>query len=381
MSEIGLSARTHKYFVTKTPFDTATNNLPLLNELRKHGKLHFTGLSDGIRSPHVRPVGSPTYMGLDGEGATVTTDTTNAARTALWEWKNLFKEYSVPRTMLQLDSNKDHEAAAYLDSQIQANASSILSTLEASLYGDGTGSSGYAIDGLGNAVAIDPTVGEYGGIDRSVDSYWQNVSVDATTVPGTTGPTTVDNILDRVSYIISKLQSNGCTPTHIVLGNGWYTMFNSALRKIGYMQTVLQENYKDSRGIQALAGYRWLNYEGLTVINAGGLQRVDTGVGGMPDTGLAYVLDLNTIDLVYGVNKADMARIKGYVDEINKNGQGDGYCDVTDLFTLATPLLDDTGTMFHKDKNTPNYFSQVQFNGNFIVSDPRKQGVLYELSV
>jgi hypothetical protein len=42
------------------------------------------------------------------------------------------------------------------------------------LYGDGTGNGGKNLDGLGAAVAVSPTSGTYGGINRATWTFWQN---------------------------------------------------------------------------------------------------------------------------------------------------------------------------------------------------------------
>jgi hypothetical protein len=58
--------------------------------------------------------------------------------------------------------------------------------LAGGVYADGTGTGGKEITGLGAAVPVSPTTGTYGGIDRSVWSFWRN---QYTSAPNTNAAT------------------------------------------------------------------------------------------------------------------------------------------------------------------------------------------------
>lgn len=369
---MGLVARAHKAFIESMPLDVAISNNPLLFELYKAGRMKFMGLSDRIYSPHIAP--SADVVATDSSGSGMIEDTGEVSFAANVGWKTLPAEFEVTADAVDLSKNTENQAAEYYFNKFQSVAASIVNSLELQLYGDGTQSSGYAIDGLAAAVSQTPDVGTYAGISAENNPHWRNVAVDATTVPGTAGATTADNILARIRYTINKISLNGVSPTHIFLGADWYNMFEEALEKKERISTTVVETDSESKGNTAKAGFRYMHYKGLKVVNAGGLKRSSHGTyTGMPDSGLAYILDIDSIYLPYGVSHSDMSALKSHYNiEPSKVGS------VEQLFLLVAAVMDDKGTMLHKKDGSLNFFGQMKFKGNLIVCDRGKQGVLFE---
>jgi hypothetical protein len=61
-----------------------------------------------------------------------------------------------------------------LDARLSVAESTLANLISGGLYSDGTGAGGKEIDGLDAAVALDPTTGVYGGIDRATWTFWRN---------------------------------------------------------------------------------------------------------------------------------------------------------------------------------------------------------------
>lgn len=108
-----------------------------------------------------------------GKGDTISINDTQPLTVARYDWKYLAG--SVVRYFVDDQRNRGKSAVIKLmNAKIDNLQSSLIDKLEESLFGDGTGDDGKAIDGLDNLVAILPTTGTPGQIDRSVYTWWRN---------------------------------------------------------------------------------------------------------------------------------------------------------------------------------------------------------------
>ena len=108
-----------------------------------------------------------------GKGGVVSLQATDALTVAHFEWKYLtghiiryFADFQKNRGEAQL-TNK-------VNADIDNLQASLIDKIEEALFGDGTGDSGKAINGLGNLVATNPTTGTVGNINRATYSWWRN---------------------------------------------------------------------------------------------------------------------------------------------------------------------------------------------------------------
>ena len=115
---------------------------------------------------------------------------------------------------------------SYQDSAI----SSMDDLLEASAFGDGTGSNGRALVGLAAALPVVTNTGIYGGIDRSTNAIWRTSSYDANSAFPTIG-TNVDATTIRPMYEAIMLQrSKGRKGADILLASAeHFTAFSQSL--------------------------------------------------------------------------------------------------------------------------------------------------------
>ncbi len=66
-----------------------------------------------------------------------------------------------------------------MEARIKVAESTMANLLANGIYSDGTGSGGKQITGLDAAVAVTPTTGTYGGIDRATWTFWRNKTTTA----------------------------------------------------------------------------------------------------------------------------------------------------------------------------------------------------------
>jgi hypothetical protein len=108
-----------------------------------------------------------------GRGGTVELEATDPLTVVHWNWKYLtghiiryFADFQQNRGQAQLIKK--------VNADIDNLQSSLIDKMESSLFSDGTGDSNLATDGLANIVAILPTTGTVGNLNRATYSWWRN---------------------------------------------------------------------------------------------------------------------------------------------------------------------------------------------------------------
>lgn len=113
-----------------------------------------------------------------GKGGTISINDTQPLTVARWNWKYLAG--SIVRYFVDDQRNRGQTAVLNLmNAKIDNLQSSLIDKLETSLFSDGSGDNGLAIDGLGNIISTS-TTGTVGGIDRSTYSWWRNQATSMT---------------------------------------------------------------------------------------------------------------------------------------------------------------------------------------------------------
>jgi hypothetical protein len=131
---------------------------------------------------------------------------------------------SVTMSGLEMLQNSSKEAIIdLLDGRMQVSEARLLNRISGDLYGDGTGNGGKNLDGLAAAVAVSPSSGTYGGINRATWTFWRNQI--------TTGATSV-NILAKMTEAAIKQIRGTDKADLIVAGNTMYQYYVGALQSI-----------------------------------------------------------------------------------------------------------------------------------------------------
>jgi hypothetical protein len=131
---------------------------------------------------------------------------------------------SVTMSGLEMLQNSSKEAIIdLLDGRMQVSEARLLNRISGDLYGDGTGNGGKNLDGLAAAVAVSPTSGTYGGINRATWTFWRNQI--------TTGATSATILAKMTEAAIKQIRGTDKADL-IVAGNTMYQYYVGALQSI-----------------------------------------------------------------------------------------------------------------------------------------------------
>ena len=136
---------------------------------------------------------------------------------------------SVTMSGLEMLQNSSKEAIIdLLDGRMQVSEARLLNRISTDLYGDGLGNGGKNIDGLAAAVAVSPTTGTYGGINRANWEFWRNQA--------TTGLTSSNTLAKMTEAAIKQVRGTDKADLYIA-GNTTYQYFVGALQAIQRITT------------------------------------------------------------------------------------------------------------------------------------------------
>lgn len=152
--------------------------------------------------------------------------------------------------------------------RVDVAEASMKNLIATSLYGDGTGFGGKAITGLGAAVPVTPTSGTYGGIDRSVWTFWRN----QTTGTGTT--ITTSNIQQQMNNLWAKCVRGSDHPDLIAFDNNLWSIYLATQQSL--------QRFGD--GKLAQLGFTTMKFMQSDVV-------LDGGIGGGAPTSTGYFLN------------------------------------------------------------------------------------------
>ena len=131
---------------------------------------------------------------------------------------------AVTMSGLEMLQNSSKEAIIdLLDGRMQVSEARLLNRISSDLYGNGTGNGGKNLDGLGAAVAVSPTSGTYGGINRATWTFWRNQI--------TTGATSSTILAKMTEAAIKQIRGTDKADL-IVAGNTMYQYYVGALQSI-----------------------------------------------------------------------------------------------------------------------------------------------------
>ena len=159
------------YLRLKGIVDNIFNATPFWYLMNKKGKMSTQTGGRNIEIP-LQYAKNETVKFI-GRGGTVELEATDPLTVVHWKWKYLtghiiryFADFQKNRGKAQLIKK--------VNADIDNLQSSLIDKLESSLFSDGTGDAGQAVDGLANIVAEAPATGTVGNIDRATYDWWRN---------------------------------------------------------------------------------------------------------------------------------------------------------------------------------------------------------------
>jgi hypothetical protein len=181
---------------------------------------------------------------------------------------------SVTMSGLEMLQNSSKEAIIDLiDGRMQVSEARLLNRISGDLYGDGTGNGGKNVDGLAAAIAVSPTTGTYGGINRANFTFWRNQI--------TTGATSSTMLAKMTEAAIKQIRGTDKADLYIA-GNNMYQFFVGALQAIQRITT-------EESGAAGFASLKFYGGGTSADVVLGG------GIGAQENTNYMYLLNTNYI--------------------------------------------------------------------------------------
>lgn len=248
-------------YLRNTPVDQITQERPFLNMLLK-GKKPFGGAKQNIVEQIRKDYGS-NFAWAYGE-AKVTFNKRDTLEQAMFPWRRavdaLYISYDElfsngidvregGRGAFRLENNEKVQLTNLLDENMLALREGFLKSLDLHVHRDGTSSTD-AVVGLDALIALDPTTGTLGNIDRAKNAYWRNYA-DLTLKAGT--------MLDSMEKAWRECYRHGGTPDYIIAGSDFIDAYRNELRPV-------------------------MTYN----VNAGSIGRIDGAIGEGVRTGLLF---------------------------------------------------------------------------------------------
>jgi hypothetical protein len=176
---------------------------------------------------------------------------------------------------LEMLQNSGEEAIIdLLESRIGNAERTLVNNIAVDCHSDGTSDGGRQIGGLQLLIDTTPATGTVGGIDASTQSWWRNVSFDATTDGGAAA--TSSNIQTYMNQVYLQICRGADTPDLIVADNNYYRLYLESLQAI---QRIASDE-------MAQAGFVSIKYMGADVV-------LDGGYGGGASTNSMRFLNTN----------------------------------------------------------------------------------------
>ena len=223
--------------------DNVTNNNALLYYLKEKGNEETF---DGGREIYqeLNYASNQSFMFYSGyEFLNVSlNDTLTAARFPI-------KQAAIAVTLSGLEDlqNSGEEAMmSLIEQRVKVAERTFENQMSAAVYSDGTGWGGKQINGLQALVSLTPTVGVVGGIDRSVQTWWRNASVN-------TGGLTASNAFTVFNTMTVALKRNSDGVDLIVCDNNYYLAYLGQLQ--GIQRVTSAKEKKVGAGFTSLAYY------------------------------------------------------------------------------------------------------------------------------
>lgn len=208
--------------------DNATRATVLLNRLREKGKMKA---AEGGRSivqeleASLNPYGS-WYAGLD----TLNTNMHEPFSAAEYDWK----QAAVPVVWSGADKAKnsgDEAKINLIQSRIKNSEKSLVDMVAQAVYSDGASYGGKQLHGLGLYVVASPTTGVVGGIDRAVNSFWQNqAQTVAMSTPANIAASAPSNFLIALNLLALSCTRGTDRPDLFIADQVGYTRYLESLQ-------------------------------------------------------------------------------------------------------------------------------------------------------
>jgi hypothetical protein len=253
---------------TKEIADNVTKNNALLMRVKEKGNIkEFSGGSVIFQELSFAQNGNTGYYSGYDLLPVAAQDVLSAAQYAI-------KQAAAPiiiSGLEMLQNSGKEQMIDLMDGRLAVGEASMYNLLAGGVYADGTGSGGKEITGLGAAVPISPVSGVYGGIDRSVWTFWRN---QYTSAPNTNAAT----IQQSWNLAWAQQVRGRDRPDLIIVDTQTWALYMQSLQAIQRFSGTMVGNL----------GFPTIKFMDADVV-------LDGGIGGFCPAGTAFFLNTEYI--------------------------------------------------------------------------------------
>lgn len=355
---------------------TSLDYSPFLQVLHDNHCIVRRKISRGVQHDNIEKGIEPTFTDSSGNNMV---QFTNGFYYSQASYKTLAASRLLTKDILSIAREKSgvfDPVRALIGNSLQI----LYNKLYSALLSDGTGNAGADLEGLTAAVVKDPTTTIYQGVDPKLYPDWVNKSYDtAAVVTGSDtfdgSAMTVDNIIDRILWVIADGQSNGGNIySHLMLGRTWFQMLRKALQKKGTVTVDKSTNNPNVR-----IGLRSIEIDDVVIMNGGGWNA--SGFSGIsPKSAIFFTPHIDNMELFYHNPQAEDNKIQKLKNtdklyEAFKNVRTEE--DITSLFYIDLVEYAD-GVGFMKKEGTFDQTLQFGFHGNFMMKRRELTALMWE---
>lgn len=247
---------------TKNAVDNLSNNNALLRRLKERGNIRTISggsiIDQEIFYNDPATSNANSFAGYD----ILNTTPDSPISAAQFTMKHYAAAVTISGPEMLANSGKE-QFIDLLATRVEVAEARLMNKIDVDLHGDGTGNSGKAIVGLQAMISTTPTSGTYGGIDRALWTFWQNVSTTSTIVNGGAATAaTIQNLMNSTSL-------------RVVRGNDKVDLVYAGLTAYQLYESSMQVIQRVTDTDMAGAGFTSLKYYGgggsADVILGGGI--------------------------------------------------------------------------------------------------------------
>ena len=268
--------------------DNVTNNNALLRKLKAKGNVRPFGggnvIMEEIMYTDATTITTNSYSGYE----TLNVGQNSPISSAQFD----IKQYagSVVMSGLEMLQNSSKEAIIDLmEGRMKVSEAQLQNRIDYDLYQDGTGNAGKNLTGLALAVPDTPTSGSYGGIDRSLWTFWQSQAYSGVTNGG--AAVSAANIQQYMTTLSLRLVRGTNKPDLWVADATYFGLYVNSLQAI-------QRISSSDGGATAGAGFPSLKFYGggmaADVVMGSGVSGAVNTAGTLGGATSAHMWALNT---------------------------------------------------------------------------------------
>lgn len=239
------------------------DNHPVYAAMKEHGGIRrIPGGRSIVEEGKTAQNTTVAWVGPSGSASLADQKVIDAAE---FDWKYMLA--SVVYTLAEQYQNSGGSDTKYIDlvaGKFEVAEDSMMNVFHSGMLSNGTGTGGLQLQGLAALVAINPTTGVVGGIDRSnANATWFRNTYATSTTAVSANPVTAALMLQFLDYFIDATIQGGKVSQQIgLLGSTHWRLANQAIQSRQVIQNVNTEGK---------AGFDTIRYRGIPLYLSGGI--------------------------------------------------------------------------------------------------------------